>query len=520
MNYSEKTKSEAFKLLASVLGFSKEDLVEVFDHSESYTLRRIEKKTGGFRNTYEPDEPLKKAQYRILYFLKKLERRKKHYKTSYKKERDVAYQDALKHTIEAQAFGSLKKGPMSKAVSVHTELDANFLLKLDLKDAYPSVTKERLEEILLKIFLDDCHSYYYAYKNEIFRKRRYALQEELLAGQGRPPQEDDYVDSNLRWGHPDLEKQMEEYQKAKEVYIHGANLFLRLHFFDDVATVETWRYSKFGNEIDLFPKHTYLQSPHVHFPLFPSNSCPAIRGHIRRSVKNKEYFVTENFLNLMRCFTKYLVELITYRGKTPQGAPTSSLLLHLALSELGIIWRINQLCKMFKDKKFTLYVDDFIISSIGKPSLEFVRACIAILESTNDFRVHPDKIKLYDLRMISGPALGMRLVRHLATKDELDTLVRRERAGALKAVRKDRRWYKIFLTLSKNVQNKYRAALYQIVEKDNPTDTEIDRANGYHGHIVSIYGREIKDLPAKLKSPVAEFRARFHKKTSLGHPKF
>lgn len=121
------------RLLAQSIGISQKMLRDAYMARESYVVHRIKKRSGGFRVIHEPPELLKYVQKRIL---------------------DGIFYPLLRNDcIDARMFGFLPHRSIADNAYTHTKQPWNFLYKLDLKDAFPSITAADIAVALRTIIL-------------------------------------------------------------------------------------------------------------------------------------------------------------------------------------------------------------------------------------------------------------------------------------------------------------------------------------------------------------------------------
>jgi hypothetical protein len=151
------------------------------------------------------------------------------------------------------------------------------------------------------------------------------------------------------------------------------------------------------------------------------DAYPSVRADLLRTMFRK-YFKLETLSaemvkegadleSVRKTCIEILVTLTTYQGKLPQGAPSSSILLNLALVYTGIAERLRNLCLPFKRDEngvvvcgyggrdvpftFSIYVDDITISSWKlQPSARFIHKVISVIEEDGHFTVNREKIRL------------------------------------------------------------------------------------------------------------------------------
>lgn len=114
--------------------------------------------------------------------------------------------------------------------------------------------------------------------------------------------------------------------------------------------------------------------------------------YVRKIFKNK--------LNISGEALELLVQMCTYRGHIPTGAPTSSILAFLAHKDLfdEIAEYMNK-----RDITFTLYVDDITLSAKHGITREEIRFIKSVLKR-HKLEIKPEKTKFYSYKkaMITG----------------------------------------------------------------------------------------------------------------------
>ena len=114
--------------------------------------------------------------------------------------------------------------------------------------------------------------------------------------------------------------------------------------------------------------------------------------YVRRFFKNK--------LNISGEALEILVQMCTFRGHIPTGAPTSSILAFLAHKDL-FDEIAEYMCK--RDITFTLYVDDITLSAKHGITREEIRFIKSVLKR-HKLEIKPEKTKFYSYKkaMITG----------------------------------------------------------------------------------------------------------------------
>lgn len=100
-----------------------------------------------------------------------------------------------------------------------------------------------------------------------------------------------------------------------------------------------------------------------------------------------------------------ITKLITYRGRLPQGATTSSLAAALVINKT--IHKIEKyILGKIKTAKISIYVDDLIIS--GPPEIQNIQKNIIQILQRDNFKIHPQKTKIIN-KTSKEECLGLRI---------------------------------------------------------------------------------------------------------------
>ncbi|MEI6835508.1 MAG: hypothetical protein WCK59_01625 [Candidatus Falkowbacteria bacterium] len=497
----------AVLLLARICRTTITVIGRAFDEVDSYQIHKKHKSSGGFRIIAEPPETLKFVQKRLLIWLNRLSKRfdfynskRRHNNRSYDQ---LVYKKVLEHTIDKRLHAQRNKSISTTAAAL--KVHSNFLIEIDLKNAFPSVSAEFLQAILYPIFLDECNSYYYPPHQKLFYQKLMAISEIMKDKIGPPPT----INVSFRYRY----YQDEEFKTWKEALlkwnVEAEKLltelgFCKIHQYQDNSWIvngplgESWR-------VPLISKDSY-----PHYPLFSTRTCREFRNLIREVSGQERLLEASQIPEIIDYFTKYLVRLTTFHNSLPQGAPTSGFLLNLVISEMKLPEKIMTNFGNKWNSKLAVYVDNFFITSIKKPDEKLLSNIEQVVAQTGVFQLNPKKTKVYDLRCNSGPILGMKLTQRPATEKELIVIDKLKPCGYVKAKKSSRKWLITTTTLSQKKQKQYRAFLHHVITQ-SVSDKEISRAEGYHGHIVSVYGKNLENLPATLRGLVGAFRMKIHK---------
>jgi len=296
------------KLLANLIDWPKKDVIKSLSYLKAYQYLPRIKKNGSVRKIYAPHKKLKRLQRAIL--------------------RRFLYKISLFDSFDKRFMGAVPKRSYVNNANSHCFDKINFILRIDLKDAFPSVKKEHIEKIFKEIFI-----------NEIKRVQ----------------------------GDREL--------KYKSGLVVNAN------------------------------------SP-LFTSLFPWKKVGWFKKLIIRD-DSKHLLVLDQFVEL-------LVKIVTYKGIMAQGIPTSPYLLNIVIVYSGIIKRISNLLEENRviverdDAKdspvFSIYVDDFVISSTKPIRYQMISKIILEIEKSNIFKVNPKKTLYFNKNRIDPLVTGLRIV--------------------------------------------------------------------------------------------------------------
>ncbi len=515
MSKKNTTQKMASFLLVKSCKIKPEQLIEAYDNIDFYNV--FQKKRQGKKSIIikEPHKSLKFVQKRLLHFLYRLKYRSDAYNFGSHKDtwEHVAYRPVFEHLLNEKMHGQMPGKSLQTAVRAHLEKDSLFLIKMDLKNAYPSVKAKVLEKILFKILLDECKAYYFACLERLevieerkkireFRKNKDAILQRVCEKVGKIPEEPQLLESSES-GFVSFRKQymdvLDWEEKTKKVLqeIGYGEILPQFGLFE-----------VFFGKLPFFIKKSTSILAYPAAPLFPSRNFQTFRRRIFELAKEKKDIESSEITEIMKYFTQYLVRLTTFKGSLPKGSPTSGFLLNLVISESKVLSNIvgkNEIC--------SIYVDDILITTNKKPDHNKIYDLIKKIEKSGIFKYNPKKVRVYDLRNKSGSVLGMKLVRrevNALEKSRLengpDHLMPR---GFKKAERTGRKWITLSLSLSKKKQKQYRAFLHRVITKE-VSEQETSKALGYYGHIVSVYGWPIWLMPSSLAKTVQAFRDKFN----------
>lgn len=529
MSNKKNNEEIAFKLLAHACNIRESFLHEAFDHYNDYKVwekKRVGKKPMLIK---EPCDELKIFQQSLLAFLYRLKNRTEYCSNSRfinKESLELIYPKILKHNLDTWLHGQIPGNSLYSAGVVHTNTKHSFMIKMDLKNAYYSVPQSELYRVLYGIFFDEIKSYYEAYKalpnsvqahkrkmfkkfktnfssikSEFLYQTRNIYREEYILDEDHFRKTGEFIYSKIvRIPHNRMLWISELYRILGDLGYSSisGNIFYQA-FWEDSSDFKS---SFMGRK----PDSSYLYHP---WPFFPKHRFPEFRRMIRDLVKKDIPLEGSDVDEIIKIFTENIVMLTTFEESLPKGAPTSGFLLNLVISESGFL---NTILK--HHERCSVWVDDIIITTHRKPDQDRIDDLIQKIEASGIFKHNPKKVKIYDLRNMSGSILGMKLNLRPLTEKEVgwrtDWPDKKITRGYRRSVEKGHEWKETRLILSKQKQKQYRAFLHRVTVNDC-SDEDRDLALGYYGHIVSVYTWWNWNFPSSLFKVVNAFREKFIK---------
>ena len=395
----------ASSLLLGISGVFPDVLARAFVGTDSYKEYRIPKKSGGYRTISEPPFDLKKVQENILFWLQKLERRQ----SIDNKLKGVQEIKSLIHNLDHHLHGSRLSRSVATAAKALTGNNFLFLTKLDIKDAFPSIDQEILEELLKKILLDECRLYYWRFRRKIFLRaipsiirradlypdeKKIKLADKIFSGNleiiGKELQDqygkvcEPYTTYSDEW----QKRRDEIYRIAKERGFFGgralrtkwhqnmSELLFKMGFSDLQLSDDTIQSMFSGSlrektvlyfqrkgrpsaslkkrRLEIIREQSSLLDLRLNnilrHPLFSVKKNLNLHALIWKIAKKAGSIEDSILPEVMARVASDLAKLVTYHGSLPQGAPTSGFLLNLVISETKLI---DEIAGALKAKKFS-----------------------------------------------------------------------------------------------------------------------------------------------------------------------
>ena len=502
------TQDAEFKKAQSLIDAAFEDI-------DQYKTHRRKKKSGGYRVINEPPDAVKKVQQKLLKnFFYRLLKRTEYYHPSEKyfsskglqqrkmKLSQVFYGNPLQYAIEKEIHGGIIKRSVKTALETHAVRSSKkshyrFLLKTDLKNAYPSVSAQTLERMLYEMLLDDCKRSFVTYQRSQFMKHRFELVSEIKTLVGEKPTN---TEALLEWS-----EKVNQWLIQKGFYeaILPDELDALLVKEDEVKIEYEYGYG--GQR---WPKKIFHKNPDFpKYSFFPAFRYREFREFVRSEARKTQTFECSEIPVVLKYFTSWICRICCYEGVLPQGAPTSSFLLSFVLSCTGVVKKILSIKGI---SNVSIYVDDIVITSMKRFNKETLQEVKDVIENTGIFTLNPKKTSLYDLKRGAATVLGAKIVYRPLTQREVSNAQQFPEVMPryiVEAVKEGRNWFSTTVTLSKKKQKQYRAFLHRVITgKGNENDFR--KAQGYVGHLVSIYGHYEGYLayPASLKKVMKEYK--------------
>jgi hypothetical protein len=521
----QKTVQEiAFELLANACNLKEETLINTFDYENQFKTWFKKRDGNKPKLIEEPCVALKIFQKSLLQFLYRLKVRTD-YCSNWKfwkyEEEELAYKEVLRHNLSFKMHGQIPKRSLATTGSVHENSNYPFMIKMDLKEAYHSVSGEKLFEILYGIFFDEIKAYYEAFKElpnsfasrrkkqiAKFRRDIHLIREQIFSETRDLYDEEDVLDEEHFRNTGEFLYYSHRIIKNTECWQSETRYALSKIGYDELINYLNLDELLKSDGKNYFYRRPSSKNLYPPVPLFSSLKFPKLRKMIRDLVSKGESLEGSQVDDVIKCFTEYIVRLSTFNNRLPKGAPSSGFLLNLVINETGILKEITK-----SNETCSVWVDDIIITTLKKPDSNRIEEIIRTIEGSNIFKHNPKKIRVYDLRNKSGTVLGMKLNHRVQTEKEKEWFEEREAhlipRGYRRARRLNREWTVNKLILSKKKQKQYRAFLYMVMTKPHTTE-EKDKAMGYLGHILSVYGWGYRwTLPSSLSKIVLEFRKKF-----------
>jgi hypothetical protein len=171
-----------------------------------------------------------------------------------------------------------------------------------------------------------------------------------------------------------------------------------------------------------------------------------------------------------------LIQLTTFNQTLPQGAPTSPFLFYLAITQSGLLEKVQKILPL--EWKISCYVDGFVISGPKPLSLETKEKIFKTIEEFG-FKVNSEKIRQFDCR---------------------------EGAPLICGVRVDGKGR---ISLPKRKIRKWRGIIHRAVFETDPFNREYltGKVEGFISSIRPIYEEK---LPPQIEKPYQLFQSKLN----------
>lgn len=479
----------AFLLVAQVCRTDVTTLLRVFNTLD-YTPRKKKKRSGGYRQYFVPHPDLGAIQKKLLqHFFTQLDRRK-----IYSTEKNYYGTPRLvQHPYFADNLhGFLKRKSYVDNAKKHTQHFTRFVLRLDLKDAFPSITREMVETVLRDIIKKDIEKYWDSWNSRLQDHKSFAIISKISDQVGPRPFRLQDIQHLIDW---------EE----------RVNDLLAIHDPENVLV-------KFQGNIPTGIRRSILRNygkVYERYPLFPARRCKEFREEIRKGAKNKE--ISSTLEQVITSFISIVLELVTHQNTLVQGAATSGFLFMLVMQHKNLLGGIDELlCNKYNlHRTLSMYADDITIGFEERPTQEMIQSLVDHIES-HGFKVNHKKTKVWDRRQIAPVITGVRLVRKEYTGDAIDSFIasrtskKNNYSGATQRKREGGIWYKDTVSIPKKLQRKIRAVFYQGATDEHVPEKLHNLIAGYKGMVIQVYGRMWSDIPNGILSPLKLYLERFN----------
>lgn len=452
----------ARKIIAKVCETDEQKLLEAFDGIDKYRPIIRTKRNGKQRKIFAPPDELLAVQKSLLKnFL---------YKSVNPK--------ATEHLkLNSRLMGFIPKKSCADHVLVHTKSYTRFILKIDIQNAFPSVSKKIIEDLLWSFIFSETKNY-----QEACEKRKAFF---VFHDAGK------IISS--KYGYPPKNKIRLAAWKRRaglmlEQLVPGHYRYDRLVW---AAVVRRHLWAKYYPRLSIFVNQKFYE--------------------YRALIKDDELQSSSNSRQVLHELVSQISNLVTLDGAMPQGAATSGFLFDLIVSKLGLLGEIEAVINSFSRRNtLSMYADDIVIGFTKKPDKEIIKSIIRVVEKSRVFTINPEKTKLFDRRSIAPAITGFRLIRRQATADELESDVAACVPGAKKRQNSGGAWYVDKISLPQKVQKKIRGLLHHATMNE-VDDTVHARINGHVGTIAQAYGRSFKNIPNQLALPMRAYAKKHNK---------
>ncbi len=321
-------------------------------------------------------------------------------------------------------------------------------------------------------------------------------------------------------------------QNALRHAVHGMNHVIRLDLKDAFPSVtaeaiEAALLPLLYDELELYKKRvmrqlSWIQRETIDNPqrqLFPRKHSSWLWWMMNNPTPQRE----QNLRLYVRDFVSWLVQLVTYKGRLPQGSPCSPFLLNLVLSRSGMLGKLrSRISELSPHFSLTVYADDITISTATNIR-SHIPELIRIIEKNSIFKVNRTKTACFSHSSQAPMVTGLRITRRVLTEEEMVDRAQAqkrnhnrqpllyeeklERVGSSKQIEKRRHKNQMFIShevaLPKVLQRRIRGMLHAALTDDSL----MFQVEGYVRYAKSIYPH---GLPKQIAVPYERYRLKMY----------
>ncbi len=213
----------------------------------------------------------------------------------------------------------------------------------------------------------------------------------------------------------------------------NAKFVLRLDLEDAFPSVKVEHLRQILKKILLTEIGRYKKRDCQAPPLFPVKKVKWFRNLVKDLPQLNLFF--DHPLKIINEFIELVLSLVTYQGKLPQGAPTSPYLLNIVLYYSGLMNKVHQFLWdrgiLVSDDSvatvvFSIYADDFTISSSKPISRALINDLINLIEQESFLKINRKKIFYFRRDRIAPLVTGLRLIKLIKSGEELKTMLKKD----------------------------------------------------------------------------------------------
>jgi hypothetical protein len=218
---------------------------------------------------------------------------------------------------------------------------------------------------------------------------------------------------------------------------------------------------------------------------FPSVDISKLRKIIYERIRFISFIEEKSPLHLLTEpeiweLSNLLIQLTTFNQTLPQGAPTSPFLFYLAITQSGLLEKVEKLLP--QKWKISCYIDGFVISGPKPLNLETKEKIFKTIEEFG-FRINQKKIYQFDCRQGAPLICGIRV----------------DGKGRI--------------SLPKKKIKKWRGIIHRAILETDPFTIEYltGKVEGFISSIRPIYG---ENLPPQIEKPYQLFQSKLNPQKS------